>query len=106
MGLAPDLLTKVLHVPPSDGLWIRIAGCLAFVLAIKGTYGALHELTGNMQLDVYTRIGFAIALTLMVLLRIAHPPYLFLALVDFAAALWTQFSLYADRRIPNRQSQG
>ena len=91
MGLAPDRLTALLHVRPSDGLWIRIAGCLAFVLAIKGAYGAVHEQGGNMQLDVYTRSGFASFLTLLVLVGTAQPPYLLLAAGDFAASLWTSW---------------
>jgi hypothetical protein len=99
MGTAPDSLTSFLHVPPPDGVWIRMAGCLAFVLACKGIYGALHGLTGLMQMDVYTRTGFAVFLTVLVLVGIARPPYyLFLALVDFAAAMWTAFSLRADRK--------
>jgi hypothetical protein len=98
MGLAPDRLTAFLHVRPSDGLWIRIAGCLAFVLAIKGAYGAVHEQGGNMQLDVYTRTGFASFLTLLVLVGTAQPPYLLLAAGDFAASLWTQLALRADRK--------
>jgi hypothetical protein len=96
MALAPDRLTSLLHVRPSDGLWIRMAGCLAFVLAIKGAYGAVQELRGNMQLDVYTRAGFAVFLTVLVVVGTAQPPYLLFAAVDFAAAVWTQLALRAD----------
>ena len=51
-----------------------------------------------MQLDVYTRTGFASFLTLLVLTGIAQPPYLLLAAGDFAASLWTQLALRADRK--------
>ena len=98
MALVPDLLTSTLGVRPSDGLWIRIGGSLATVLAIKGAYGAVHEMRGNMQLDVYTRTGFASFLTLLILLGTAQPPLFVLAAIDFAASAWTQVALRADRK--------
>jgi hypothetical protein len=98
MALIPDLLTSTLQVRPSDGLWIRIGGSLAFVLAVKGAYGAWHEMGGNMQLDVFTRTGFASFLTLLIVMGIGQPPLFILAAIDFAASIWTQLALRADRK--------
>ncbi len=98
MALIPEQMLAFLQVRPSDGLWIRVAGCLASVLAIKGAYGALRESSGNMQLDVFTRTGFASFLTVLILLGIAEPPLFILAAIDYAASIWTQFALRADRK--------
>jgi hypothetical protein len=99
MALIPNVLLGVLGLSPvAETVWIRLFGSLAFVLAAKGTFGALRNLEAMMQFDVYTRIGFALFLTLLLVLGVAPRILSVFAVLDFAGAIWTEVTIRAARR--------
>ena len=65
---------------------------------MKGINGALLDLVPVMQLDVITRTCFSLFLTVLTLLGLSPPILLIFAVIDFAAAVWTQTTIFAAKR--------
>jgi hypothetical protein len=98
MALIPNVMLGFFRLPPTTEVWIRLFGFLALVLAAKGINGALLNLVPVMQFDVYTRLCFSTFLTVLILLGISPPILFVFAVIDFAAAVWTQVTLSAAKR--------
>jgi hypothetical protein len=98
LALIPNVLLHVLGVPPTHEGWIRIFGSLAVVLAAKGYNAARLNLVPSLQFDVYTRTGFGIFLTVIVVLGLVPPIMVIFAIADILASVWTQLALLADKR--------
>lgn len=98
IALVPNLILPLVGLPTANDVWARLAGCLAFVLALKELQNSRYEIMPTFQLDVYTRAFFATFLVVLVLLRIAAPIFLFLTVFDYGGALWTQLALRSDMR--------
>jgi hypothetical protein len=98
IALVPNLILPIVGLPASDTVWARLAGCLAFVLALKGLQNSRYELVPTFQLDVYTRSFVATFLVVLVLLHIAAPIFLLLTAFDYGGALWTQLAIRSDAR--------
>lgn len=98
MALFPNAMLPILGLPTTSEVWVRLYGALAAVLAAKGYNGARLNLYSSMQFDVYTRTVFASFLTALVLLGISPRVLIIFALIDYAAAAWTQWAIGADRR--------
>jgi hypothetical protein len=97
MALIPNVLFGLLGLPPTSEVWVRLFGFLALLLTVKGMNGALTNNVGAMQLDVFTRAGFAIFLTALIVMGLAAPILMIGGAVDFLAAVWTQVALVKDR---------
>ncbi len=98
MSLIPNVLLGLLGLPPTHEVWVRLFGFLALVLAVKGINGALLNLVPVMQLDVITRTCFSLFLTALIVLGLAPRILFIFAAIDFAAAVWTQVTLFAAKR--------
>ncbi len=98
MALIPNVLLGVFRLPPTHEVWVRLFGFLALVLAVKGINGALLDLISVMQLDVITRTFFSLFLTVLTILGLSPPILLIFAAIDFAAAVWTQVTIFAAKR--------
>ena len=97
-AFVPNALLRLIHLPPSNEVWIRLFGLFAILLAVKGVYGALQNLIGLMQIDVITRTFAAAFLVGLVALGLGPRFFLLLAAVDFAASVWTQVGIFAEKR--------
>ena len=98
LALVPNVLLPLAGLPPSNEVWVRLVGSLAFVLGAKGIQNSRFEMAPTFQFDVYTRALVGTFIVVLVLLRIAPPILLLLASLDYGGALWTELALRADRR--------
>jgi lysylphosphatidylglycerol synthetase-like protein (DUF2156 family) len=98
MALIPNVLLGLLDVPRTSEVWVRLFGFLALVLGVKGLQGARLELIPVMQLDVITRTCFSVFLTILIVLGLSPRILWIFAAIDFAAAVWTQVTIWAAKR--------
>jgi hypothetical protein len=97
-ALFPNFVLNLLGLPPTNEVWIRLWGALAVALAAKGYNGARLNSRESMQFDVYTRTGFATFLVALIVLGLSPPVTIIFAIVDYAASVWTQLALWAERK--------
>lgn len=97
-ALTPNAVLDLIGYPIPTELWIRLFGTLIIVLGIKGIQEGLKELTSSMQLTVYTRIGFSVFLTVLLILGIAHPIFIIFLINDLIAAVWIQLVLHSEKK--------
>ena len=98
LAFAPNLLFSLAGIPETKEPWIRLAGCLAMVLAIKGIQNSKQEIPELFQMDVYTRAFAGTFIAVLALTGIAPRILLLLSAVDWGGALWTQLALRADKK--------
>ncbi len=98
IALVPTLILPLAGLSTANQVWARLAGCLAFMLAVKELQNSRYEIVETFQLVVYTRLFVATFLVVLVLLRIAAPIFLLLAALDCGGATWTHWAIRADRR--------
>jgi hypothetical protein len=98
VAFIPNVLLSIVGLPPTHEVWIRLFGCLALVLGLKGVQNSRAEVPEIFQMDVYTRSLFATFLLGCVLLDMAPRILLFWTVIDYSGALWTQLALRADKR--------
>jgi len=102
LALIPNVLMDLARIPEDHGFWVRLAGCLAFVLAIKGIYISTAENVSFFRFDNFTRSFAGTFMLILVLTGIAPKILLVLAAIDYGGALWTELAIRADRHSPVR----
>lgn len=98
LALVPNLVFPLLGLQGADQVWPRVFGFLALVLAVKGSYGAILNNMGSMQLDTITRTCFATFLTILVIAGISPRVMIIFAILDYIGAAWTQITLNQVRK--------
>jgi hypothetical protein len=98
MAFIPNVLVRVLSLPPIDGVWIRLFGFFAIMFAVKGYHGARLNLVSSMQLDVISRVGFTVFLVVLIVMGVAPPIMAIFGAIDLIAAVWTQIAIFVDKR--------
>lgn len=96
--IMPNVLLGMLGMPPTDEIWSRVVGVLAFVLAFYYIQAARTDLRPFIQWTVYTRIAVFIFFSAFVLTGLAGPIMILLGAVDLAGALWTAWALRSERQ--------
>ena len=91
--LAPAAVVGVLRLPALPTGWARLIGILAVVIGIYDLVGAKSESLSYLKASVYVRIGFAGAVTLLVLSREMPVTALPIGAIDLAGAVWTALAL-------------
>lgn len=94
--IMPNILLGMLGMPPTDEIWSRVVGVLAFVLAFYYIQAARTDLRPFIQWTVYTRIAVFIFFSGFVLTGLAGPIMILLGTVDLAGALWTAWALRSE----------
>jgi hypothetical protein len=100
LALIPDVLMNLVGITGDRCFWARIAGCLAFVLGIKGIYTSSAENVSFFRFDNFTRTFAATFMVILVLTGIAPKIILALAAADYCGALSTEIAIRADKRSP------
>jgi hypothetical protein len=95
--IAPDLVVSLAHLPPIPTGWARVIGLIALVIGTYDIVCARAECSAFFKASVFTRMGFAIASVLLVVLGQMPMPMMLLGAVDAAGALWTAIALKQDR---------
>jgi len=95
--LAPNLLLSLFGLPPTQEVWIRVVGVLAFNIGVYYVYAAKCEARAFFQASVYTRVLVLVAFAAFAGLGFASPILVVFGLADFAGAVWTQLALRAEQ---------
>jgi hypothetical protein len=98
LALIPNVLMALVGLPEDHGFWVRMAGVLAFVLAVKGIHNSTAENAAFFRFDNFTRAFAGTFMVVLVLLGIAPKIILVLAALDYGGALWTELAIRADNR--------
>ena len=91
--VTPNLLLGLFKLPPTDEVWIRIVGMLAFILGFYYFKAAQTELTSFIQWTVYGRLAGFLMFCLLGIGGFGPPVLLLFGVIDGVAALWTHFCL-------------
>ncbi len=92
----PEPFIALNHLPTMPTGWSRVIGLLALVI---GTYDILcgrGDIKFVIQASVYVRVGFAIGITLLVVLGQMPITLLAFGAVDAIGALWTKMALKSE----------
>lgn len=94
----PNALLGLVNVPPTDEVWIRLAGMLLLFMGFFYAQAGRHNLVPFFKWTLVTR-GIAFFFVLGFWLS-GFVSWVILAfwLADFAGWLWTWFALRAERR--------
>jgi hypothetical protein len=95
--LAPNSMLRLFGMPEVQDVWIRVVGVLVIFLSGYYSAAARAELVAFFQWTVYARGSVIIFFGAFVLTGLAPATLLLFGVVDLFAAMWTQFSLRADR---------
>jgi hypothetical protein len=87
--VAPNVLLQIFGVPPTDEVWIRVAGMLVVFLGVYYLRAAAAGLQKFFAWTVPVRLSVPAFFGVFVLLGWAPAVLLLFALVDVAGALWT-----------------
>ena len=96
--VVPNLLLTLFTFEPTQEPWIRVVGVLLILITPYYFYASRHELTGFIQLTVWTRASVMLFFLALVLLGLVKPVLLLLSAVDLSGAVWTHLALRAERR--------
>ena len=98
LAFIPNVLMNLVGIPDDRCFWARLAGCLAFVLGIKGIYNSSAENFAFFRFDNFTRTFAATFMVILVITGIAPKIILALAAADYCGALSTEIAIRADKR--------
>ena len=91
--LVPNLLLRVLGVPPTNEVWIRINGMFVLCLSFYYVQAARSGLTIFIRWTVWARAAVFFYFAAFVLLVSAPKALLLFGLIDLLAATWTWLAL-------------
>ncbi|MBL8345314.1 MAG: hypothetical protein JNN03_07725 [Rubrivivax sp.] len=87
--LAPNQLLGLSFMPPTNEVWIRVAGVLVLNIGVYYIYAAKCEATDFFAASVYTRILVFVAFAAFAALGLAKPMLVLFGAVDLLGGLWT-----------------
>ena len=97
MGLcllfSPNLILGAFGFAPTNDIWIRILGLLAFCAGILYFYCGRTNQTGFFRISVTERIVFFLGIVGIVLFLPANPMLILIGSVDLFGAIWTALTL-------------
>ncbi len=86
-------IMSLLQLPPLASGWARVVGLLALIIGTYDIVGARAECMPYIRASVLMRLGFAVGITLLVILGEMPVSAIPLGAVDAAGALWTALAL-------------
>ena len=95
----PNLLLGLLGFPPTNEVWIRVAGVLVLFLAYYFIQSARAGTVDFWRWTTHVRFALIFIFTGLVLLGLARPPLILLGVADFLGAIWTTLAMRADRAL-------
>src|SRR5687768_2796138 len=94
--VAPDIVLTLFGFPPTQEVYIRIAGMFLVFLAVYDILAARAELRDFIRWTVPVRASVIGFFAVFVLLGFAKPTLLLFSVVDLASAVWTGWALKND----------
>ena len=96
IAVAPNLLLGLLHLPPTDEVWIRIVGMLAFILGFYYLKAAQTDLTPFIRWSVYGRLAGFLMFCVLGIGGFGPPVLILYGVIDGVAAIWTHHCLQSS----------
>lgn len=101
--IAPNVMLRFFGFPPTQEVWIRIAGMFLLFLAVYDILAARAEMRELIRWTVPVRVSVILFFGAFALLGLVKPILVLLSLVDFSSAIWTAWALKRDLREPVRR---
>jgi len=98
--LTPNLLLGLLGFPPTNEVWIRVAGVLVLILAYYFVQSVRRGTIDFWRWTTHVRFSLIFFFAAFVLFGLAQPQLLLLGVADFLGAIWTTWALRADAASP------
>jgi hypothetical protein len=89
----PNLLLTTMGFPPTDELWIRVAGLLVVLIGFYYHQAGAKNISAFIPLTIPARTTVFIAFIAFVLLKMASPILILMGAIDLAGAIWTFMAL-------------
>jgi hypothetical protein len=103
--IVPNTLFRIVGLPETNEVWIRVSGMLLFCLGIYYGLVGWHGLAQFVVWSVYTRSSVVFFFAAFVLLGLVKPVVILLGAVDLCAAIWTAFCLRAEKKAAGSAGQ-
>ena len=97
--LFPNPLLSLVHIPPTNEVWIRLSGMLLLILAFYYIMAARSGIKEFFRWTIYTRLSALFILLAFVALELASPVIILFWLGDLAGATWTGLALRSEKRL-------
>jgi hypothetical protein len=91
--IAPNFLLAVFGLPPTQEVWIRVAGVLCLILSFYYIQAVRDNVVPFFRWSVYARATVIIFFAAFVLLGFVRPILILFGLIDLAGAIWTWLAL-------------
>ena len=89
----PDFFLQTFQLPPTNEVWIRVVGVLAFCLGFYYHRSAVQNNVSFLRVTVPARIFACLAFTAFVLLNYVAPVFAVFGGIDLLGAIWTYTAL-------------
>jgi hypothetical protein len=89
----PNLLLSLFFIPPTEEVWIRVVGVLAFNIGVYYLFASQAEARSAFRASILTRGLVFLAFVDFVLLGLAPAMLMAFGAVDLAGAVWTWWAL-------------
>lgn len=102
--LVPNTLLRIINLPDSQEVWIRLVGMLLLIMAFYYLMAGRTEARSFYHWTLYTRLGSVFFLVGFVTAGWVSPIAFIFWLADLAGAAWTWSALRQDRNHLSSQS--
>jgi len=89
----PNIILSLFRLPPTDEVWIHMLGMITFFLGVTQYQLAPTEMRAYLKLTVILRYCVVAFVTGFILVGLAQPIFILIALVDVLGATWTLWEL-------------
>lgn len=96
--LAPNAPLGLFGLPPTDEVWIRVAGVLVLVIAYFDVRMGREDFLPYARLTVHARASVLVLFVALVLAGLARPILILFGAIDLAGAVWTAAAIRRDPR--------
>jgi len=97
--LAPNLLLGIPRIPPTDEVWIRVAGVLAFSIGAIFLQTARRGNVHLYRLSVHVRIGAGQLFAALIITGLGPPILLLFVLIEWLGAAWTGLTMRGETAV-------
>lgn len=98
LAIAPNPILALVGLPPTDEVWLRIAGALAALIGSYYLRAAREDVRAFFRWTVGARAVIPPLFAVFVLAGLARPTLMLFAVGDAAGATWTYLALRSDAR--------
>jgi len=95
--VAPNFLLNTLQIPPTNEVWIRVAGVLAFCIGYYYHRAGSANIQAFFKHTIATRVFVFLSFSAFVMLNYISPLLIIFGAIDLAGAMWTWMALRNEK---------